>query len=194
MVGVGSAADAIDCICTANHAAENWIEKLRGKSSGRRRTGVRLSDQCGRFFIRSGKTRGTPEGKRSMKTLIHGGWVVGFHEGTHQVFEDGAVVFEGDRIVHAGAAYAGPVDRRIDARGHLVSPGFINTHIHPAGNGGDYLLLDSTKNDYRSANYLAFAAPLKGKAHAPPPEAVAALRSFVFLHAMKHGATTILDV
>jgi len=129
-----------------------------------------------------------------MKTLIHGGWVVAFHNGTHELHENGAVVFEGDRIIHAGPAYTGSVDTRIDAAGQLVSPGFINTHVHPVGNGGDYLLLDRSKNDYRSANYLAFAAPLKGKMHVPPPENIAALRTFVFLHALKQGSTTIMDV
>jgi cytosine/adenosine deaminase-related metal-dependent hydrolase len=129
-----------------------------------------------------------------MRTLIHGGWVVAFRDGGHQVFEDGAVVFDDDRIVHAGPAYTGPTDGRIDAHGMLVCPGFINTHVHPVGNGSDYLLLDSSRNDYRSANYLAFAAPLKGKASLPPPENVAALRTFVFLHALKQGSTTIMDV
>src|SRR5262249_57635861 len=48
--------------------------------------------------------------------------------------------------------------------------------------------------DHRTANYLAFGAPLKGKVAPPPADAVAALRSFVFLHALRHGSTTILDV
>ena len=52
-------------------------------------------------------------------------------------------------------------------RGRLVSPGFINTHVHTTGNGGDYLLGDMAKNDYRTSNYMAFAAPLKGKMTPP---------------------------
>ena len=90
--------------------------------------------------------------------------------------------------------YAGPVDARIAAGGKLVSPGFINTHVHTAGSGGDYLLLDMAKNDYRTANYMAFAAPLKGAMKPPPPEAVAALRAYVFLHTLKQGTTTVIDV
>ena len=50
------------------------------------------------------------------------------------------------------------------------------------------------KNDYRTANYMSFAAPLKGAMTPPPPEAVAAIREFVFLHALKGGTTTIIDV
>src|SRR5712691_3023760 len=75
----------------------------------------------------------------AMKTLIEGGWVVAFNGKTHEVHEQGSVVFEDDRIVHAGGAYAGAVDARLSAKGKLVSPGFINTHVHTSGNGGDYL-------------------------------------------------------
>jgi cytosine/adenosine deaminase-related metal-dependent hydrolase len=129
-----------------------------------------------------------------MKTLIEGGWVVAFNGAGHEVHERGTVVIDDDRIVHAGGAYAGAVDARIDARGKLVSPGFINTHVHTAGPGGDWLLLDMAKNDYRTSNYMSFAAPLKGKMAPPPAEATAALRTFVFLHALKNGTTTVIDV
>ena len=104
-----------------------------------------------------------------MRTLIEGGWVVVWNGAAHEVYEQGAVVFENDRVVHAGGPYAGAVDARLSARGKLASPGFINTHVHTAGKAGDYLLLDMAKNDYRTANYMSFAAPLKGKATPPRP-------------------------
>jgi cytosine/adenosine deaminase-related metal-dependent hydrolase len=129
-----------------------------------------------------------------MRTVIEGGWVVAWNGRSHEVHEQGAVVFEGDRVVHAGGPWTGPADARITARGKLVSPGFINTHVHTAGGGGDYLLLDMAKNDYRTANYMSFAAPLKGKMTPPTPEATAAIRAFVFLHALKNGTTTTIDV
>ena len=130
----------------------------------------------------------------SMKTHIAGGWVVAYQGGGHEVHEGGSVVYEDDRIVHAGAPYTGPADARVEARGKLVSPGFTNAHVHPAGPGGDYLLHDMAKNDYRTANYMAFAAPLKGKFGPPSPEATSALRTWVLLHALKNGTTTVLDV
>jgi len=129
-----------------------------------------------------------------VKTHIEGGWVVAFNGKSHEVYEQGSVVYEDDRITHAGPAYTGPADTTISARGKLVSPGFINTHVHTAGNGGDYLLLDMAKNDYRTSNYMSFAAPLKGKMTPPAAEATAAMRAFVFLHALKNGTTTIIDV
>src|SRR5918912_183350 len=109
------------------------------------------------------------------------------------LIEGGSVVIDNDEIVHAGGPYTGAVDTTISARGKLVSPGFINTHVHTAGGGGDYLLLDMAKNDYRTANYMSFAAPLKGKMTPPPADAVAAMRQFVFCHALKNGTTTIID-
>ncbi len=129
-----------------------------------------------------------------MKTLIEGGWVVAHNGQSHEVHERGSVVIDNDTIVHAGGPYTGAVDQTMSARGKLVSPGFINTHVHTAGGGGDYLLLDMAKNDYRTANYMSFAAPLKGKMTPPPADATAALRAFVFLHALKNGTTTVIDV
>src|SRR2546429_9302872 len=86
-----------------------------------------------------------------MKTLIEGGWVVAYNGRSHEVYERGGVVIDNDTIVHAGGPYTGAVDQTISARGKLVCPGFINTHVHTAGGGGDYLLLDMAKNDYRTA-------------------------------------------
>ncbi|HSE91973.1 MAG TPA: chlorohydrolase family protein [Methylomirabilota bacterium] len=129
-----------------------------------------------------------------MKTHIAGGWVVADNGEGHELHEQGSVVFEDDRIVHAGGPYTGPADTRIEARGRLVSPGFINTHVHTTGGGGDYLLLDMTRNDYRTANYMGFAAPLRGTMTPPAVAATGALRAFTFLHTLKNGTTTHIDV
>src|SRR5215510_14485221 len=75
----------------------------------------------------------------SMQALIEGGWVVAFNGTIHGVYENGSVMYENNRIVHAGGPYTGTVDTRLSARGKLVSPGFINTHVHTTGNGGDYM-------------------------------------------------------
>jgi 5-methylthioadenosine/S-adenosylhomocysteine deaminase len=69
-------------------------------------------------------------------TLIEHGYVIPV--GSNQVIEDGAVAFEGTRIVYVGAA--DQFDRRkfvptktIDARGKAVLPGLVNTHTHLVG-------------------------------------------------------------
>src|SRR5215467_967072 len=49
----------------------------------------------------------------AMKTLIEGGWVVAYDGKSHVVHEQGNVVYENDRIMHAGGAYTGAVDARL---------------------------------------------------------------------------------
>jgi cytosine/adenosine deaminase-related metal-dependent hydrolase len=61
---------------------------------------------------------------------IDGGVVVAYQAGGHRVLTDGVVVVEGNEIVHVGKSFDGHVDRVIDARNAIVTPGFINTHTH----------------------------------------------------------------
>ena len=69
-----------------------------------------------------------------MRTLIQGGWVVGFDGRGHELIPNGSVVFENDKVVHVGRGFDGAVDRRVDATGKLVSPGLVNCHLHAAVN------------------------------------------------------------
>ena len=71
-----------------------------------------------------------------MKTLLRGKYVIGFDGKQHEVIQNGSVVFENDHIVFVGKEYAGAVDRTIDAPGSLISPGFINSHVHTGSNAG----------------------------------------------------------
>src|SRR5919202_1209661 len=69
-----------------------------------------------------------------MRTLIQGGWVVGFDGRSHQLFRDGTLVLEDDVVLEVGHGFAGRADRTIDARGMLVMPGLINAHLHLGSN------------------------------------------------------------
>lgn len=89
-----------------------------------------------------------------MRTLIRGGWVVGFQNGHHAILKDGLVVVKDDRILHVGYRFGGQVDRTIDATGKLVSPGFIN--IHAVANINIQTLgLDNNKNGFASPRAYA---------------------------------------
>ena len=129
-----------------------------------------------------------------MKTLIQGGFVVGFNGKGHEILKDGVVVFENDRILHVGKQYADPVDRRIDARGCLVSPGFVDTHLHSGGNASDYLLSDSSKLDFFATNYLAHGGPTREGAQFAHLKEVDIGQRFSLIHVLKSGVTTTLDV
>ena len=97
-----------------------------------------------------------------MRTLIQGGWVVGYGGSGHELIPDGCVVFEDDRVIHVGDRFDGPVDRRIDAGRKLVSPGLINCHLHAATNAGQAVFLDGLKADYFGSNFVGYVAPRRG--------------------------------
>jgi len=71
------------------------------------------------------------------KTLIKGGYLIPM-AGSAEVVANGALLIEDDRIGAVGTAeevapLAADADRVIDVRGHVVIPGFVNTHTHLAG-------------------------------------------------------------
>lgn len=127
-----------------------------------------------------------------MKTLIKGGYVVGFNGKTHEILKEGEVVFENDTISFVGFSYSGAADKILDARGKLVSPGFINSHIHPNSNAGDYFLNDPGKTDYFGSNYLTFMTPRKGTRMPAGLEDFRISGKFCLVQAIKNGATSIM--
>ena len=129
-----------------------------------------------------------------MKTLIQGGFVVGFADAGHEIISDGVVVFSDDRIDFVGKEYAGAVDKKIDARGCLISPGFIDTHFHSGINASDYILADSTKTDFFASNYLAHGGPTRDGAHAAHLKDVEIGQRFSLIHILKSGVTTTFDI
>ena len=103
-----------------------------------------------------------------MKIRIDGGVVVGWSGTSHEIVPNGAVLIDGDTIASVGTDKSQPADKIIDASGKIVSPGFVNLHVHSQLNIGDYLLADITKKDYLAANWFVFGAPLKEKVETPP--------------------------
>lgn len=68
-----------------------------------------------------------------MKTFIENGTVIAWVGDRHQAIENGTVVFEDDVILEVASeptSKPAPQDVRIDARGRIVSPGFVNAHLH----------------------------------------------------------------
>jgi 5-methylthioadenosine/S-adenosylhomocysteine deaminase len=128
-----------------------------------------------------------------MKIRIDGGVVVGWSGTSHELVPNGSVLINGDTIVSVGTDKSQPADRIIDASGKIVSPGFVNLHVHSQLNVGDYLLADVTKKDYLAANWFVFGAPLKEKVETPPPPAVAIGRKYALYSALRNGSTTVLD-
>ena len=61
-----------------------------------------------------------------MRTRLGARLVVGFADGDHVVYENGAVVYEDDRVVFVGHGYAGHADVAIEYGDAIVGPGFID--------------------------------------------------------------------
>src|SRR6185369_925200 len=109
-----------------------------------------------------GALNSNQEGLFAMSIRIDGGTVVGWSGAGHEIIPNGSVLIDGDTIKSVGADKPA-ADRVIDAAGKIVSPGFINLHVHSQLNVSDYLLTDVTKKDYLAANWFVFGAPLKEK-------------------------------
>ena len=104
------------------------------------------------------------------------------------------MVYDGNRVEFVGKEYPQPVDKKIDAKGCLVSPGFIDTHFHSGINASDYILADSTKTDFFASNYLAHGGPTREGAHSAHLKDVDIGQRFSIIHVLKSGVTTTFDI
>jgi cytosine/adenosine deaminase-related metal-dependent hydrolase len=126
--------------------------------------------------------------------LIQGGWVVGFDGRSHQLLRDGTVVFGDGRILHVGQRFEGQADRTIDARGMLVMPGLINTHLHLGTNAPHAFFLDNAKADYFGANFFAYSVARRGAADSRAGTRPEVEQLYGLWAAIRGGATTVLDI
>ena len=97
-----------------------------------------------------------------MRTLISATWIVGHENGHHRLIHDGVVVYEGNRIVHVGKSFEGEVDKTIDAKGKLVVPGFIDTHVHTGHRATHRLITDTGRPMYYGQPFLEISVPKEG--------------------------------
>src|ERR671924_2423332 len=98
-----------------------------------------------------------------MRTKIEATRVVGHERGQHTLVRDAEVVFEGNRILHVGKGFEGRVDRVIDAKGKLVCPGFIDTHVHSGHRASHRLITDTGRPMYYGQPFLEISVPKEGK-------------------------------
>ncbi|HVV40953.1 MAG TPA: chlorohydrolase family protein [Nitrobacter sp.] len=138
-----------------------------------------------------------------MRTLIQGGWVVGHQNGAHVLIRDGVVVYEGDRILSVGPRFEGHIDRKIDAHNMLVSPGFIDTHVHCGHLAALRLITDVGRADYFGQPFFEFTTPRQGTVMRHDPRYLRADQAndqvmkvwveFTIVELLRNGVTTFVE-
>lgn len=126
-----------------------------------------------------------------MRTVIRGGWVIGYAKGSHRLYRDGIVVVEDDRILGVGYGYDGPADSTIDARGRIVCPGFVDTHVHLGIRSAHRLLQDAGRQDFFGQPMTHFV-PREGTA--PPYEDRELSACYTAAELLRSGTTTFLGI
>jgi cytosine/adenosine deaminase-related metal-dependent hydrolase len=121
----------------------------------------------------------------------------------HTLWRDGVLVYEADRIVYVGQAFTGAVDHEIDARGKLVSPGFVDTHVHAGHRAAHRLITDTGRRDYFGQPFLELTVARAGlrpegdPGYAKPSttrsgvDEMAAL--FTVAELLRNGTTTFIE-
>ena len=131
----------------------------------------------------------------SPTTLINGGWIVAFDGERHRILRDGVVVYRGDTITYVGKTYEGSVDHTIDARAHLVSPGFVNAHVHVGAHTGDRMIFDAGRAELFRSGFMNYCTS-KG-IHGPTlhdfEDADVAIR-YSLSCLLRFGSTTIVEM
>ena len=130
----------------------------------------------------------------SQETLVvEASYVLVPENGRQAVVTDQAVVIEGDRIAEVTERYDGDADRRIDGRGMLLSPGFINAHVH-AGTATYVRGLAEDRDLLEGAAFYHYAVPLLTVGYQSfSPEEFAAVLEWDLLEMIKKGSTTVLE-
>jgi 5-methylthioadenosine/S-adenosylhomocysteine deaminase len=140
-----------------------------------------------------------------MKTLIKGEWVVGYDGTNLTLNKDFEVVFEGNKVIYVGSRFEGQVDETIVAKDSLVSPGFIDTHVHSGYRALHKLISDIGRPDIYGQPYMEVAIARRGTRIEGYPNFVSAQEArqepSLELHALytvaellRNGVTTFVEL
>jgi len=126
------------------------------------------------------------------RTLIRASHIIAFDGARHRYLKDGVVVYEGDTIIHVGKKFDGTIDHLIDATNKVVTPGFIDTHIHMAGSPLDKSFIEDhgKRNFYNSGLFEMLPA----RSAAQDMEANHVCVEFSMMELLHTGTTTALEM
>ena len=123
---------------------------------------------------------------------IDGGIIVAYQNGEHRILRDGCIVIEGNEIVHVGRRFDGTVDQVVDARGQLVTPGFINTHTHLSESPLDKSFIEDRGRRQFAMSGLVEMLPVRGAAI--DPEGREASVDYSMVELIRTGTTTVMEI
>ncbi len=130
------------------------------------------------------------------RMIISGGDVVVWHDGGHALMPGAHVVIEDDRVVDVTRDDPGGAGHVIDASGKLVSPGFVNCHVH-AGIDTQVLMTDKGAPGYYNSGMLfasASTATMSNTGPAWTDEERRAAGLYPQVELLKSGVTTFLEI
>ncbi|MBR9765118.1 MAG: amidohydrolase family protein [Rhodobacteraceae bacterium] len=126
------------------------------------------------------------------RTLLSARWVIGHRDGAHVLHENGLVVIEGNRVLHSGTRFEGPVDRRIDYGEAVLCPGFVDldalSDLDTTILGFDHGPAWKTGRVWPES-YIA-----RGPYEMYDPEELAFQKRFAFAQLIRNGITTALPI
>ncbi len=125
-------------------------------------------------------------------TRIRASHIIAFDGDQHRHLRDGEVVIRGEDVVYVGERFEGGVDAEIDASGKVVTPGFINTHIHMAGSPLDRSFVEG--GGPPELGYDTLIDYLMPRHELLGPDADAACLEYSFAEVLRSGATTCIEM
>ncbi len=125
-------------------------------------------------------------------TLMSARWVVGHRNGRHVLYEDGEVVFDGDRITFVGHDYPGEVTRRIDCGHALIGPGFVD--LDALSDLDTTVLALDNQPGWRKGRVWPESYLRAGPCEMYTPDELAWQKRHAFTRLIRNGITTALPI
>jgi len=126
------------------------------------------------------------------RTVIRASHIIAYDGRGHRHLRDGVAVIEGNSILHVGKTWDGTAEHEIDATGHVVTPGLVNTHAHLTGSPLDKSLLeDRGPRQFYLSGLFEF---LPVRSLAQDEEAHNAAADFSMTELIRSGTTTIMEI
>ena len=124
--------------------------------------------------------------------LLTARWVVGHRDGRHVIFDDGVVVFEGDRVVFVGHDYPGDVSERIDYGNAILAPGFID--LDALSDIDTTVLAFDNQPSWKTGRVWPKSYMERGPYEMYTQEELAFQKRYAFAQLIRNGVTTALPI